>query len=63
MGKAGETVSIRIPKGVADELRAVSGVSLSTLARHMLIQFLNTKKAQMAKAGEPLPPKESNPDD
>ncbi len=38
--RATDTVTVRLPKGMADKIRAASGMGLSPLVRKMLEQFL-----------------------
>lgn len=41
-----EVVSIRLPRGVADELRTRTKVPLSRLCRFMLTQFLEKERGK-----------------
>jgi hypothetical protein len=46
--KADQVVSIRVPSGVPEELRAFTGMAFSTLMRHMAVTLLARKKAEHA---------------
>ena len=46
--RATETVTVRLPKGMADKIRAASGMGLSPLVRQMLEQFLSRHIEQSA---------------
>lgn len=57
--KADEIVSIRLPRGMADEIRTLTQVPLSTLGRQLLMSFLTSRKRQM----NLVTPEESPTDD
>lgn len=40
MAKAGRTISIRVPDGVPEELRAATGLPFGTLVRYTMIAYL-----------------------
>lgn len=48
--KAEKTVSIRMPAGAVDELRAATGQKFSTLARWVLMALLEKKRSERASA-------------
>lgn len=39
--RADETVTVRIPRGTADKVRAATGQPFSTVVRWMVVQLLN----------------------
>lgn len=43
---ADETVTVRLPKGTADKLRAATGVKFSTLVRTMCMNLLQKYSAE-----------------
>lgn len=44
--KAEETHSVRLPKGMADQVRAASGQKLSPLVRYLLTVYLQRVRAE-----------------
>lgn len=44
---ADETVTVRVPKGTADKVRAATGQPFSTVVRWMVTQLLERKAAEM----------------
>lgn len=47
---ADETVTVRLPKGTADKLRAATGQPFSRLVRFLVIALLEKKAAEGASA-------------
>jgi hypothetical protein len=45
-----EVISVRMPKGAADELRAATGQPFSRLARWVLMALLEKKRAELRAA-------------
>ena len=50
--KTEQVVTLRVPKGLPDEIRAVTGLAFSTVLRHLAITFLNAEKAKLARKAE-----------
>lgn len=50
--KADQIVTVRLPRGVADRLRAVTGVPISTLVRTVLVKLLASEEAKIRAGGQ-----------
>lgn len=44
MAKADQVISIRVPRGLPEELKQLTGVPFGTLARHVLITVRNNER-------------------
>ena len=51
--KADQIITVRLPRGVADRLRAVTGVPISTLVRTVLVKLLASEEAKIRAGGQP----------
>ena len=48
--RASKVISIRMPEGAVEELRAATGQKFSTLARWVLMALLEKKRAELSNA-------------
>jgi len=59
MKRAEQVVTIRVPAGLPEELRTLTGLPFATLARHVLVTLLNNERRRANQPQSPTPIKES----